>query len=285
MGYVALFLIPPAVLGVVGVLQALVREDPFGQQVRRLIDWIPRFDVVAIVAIGLGVIWLSSTLLYWAAVRARIPFWSAAVGGLASALALPVVFWAYVAFQIGVTKTSALSSGFLAFPVFLAWSFSSWFALLVGAEVAVAHYVDSVLPHGARAFALDLAGEREASLALLVRLARDPQSGAQPEISGDDLARELRLPPQLVRNLCVRLVERNLLVETSGGFMLRPDRQEATLRSVLDAVERDPALAEAHRAFEQALPPIARPLVADPVGAARGAVTLADIAGSQARPA
>src|SRR5262249_46031733 len=158
-----------------------------------------------------------------------------------AAFALPIVFWAYVNLQLGVSKASPVSSGFLVFPVFLMWAFSSWWALLIGAEIAVAHYVDSVLVHGARTFTLDLAGEREASMATLIRLANRARYVPEPAMTYDALARELRLPPQVVRNLCFRLVDRGLLLEAKDAFKLKFDPEHTPVGTVVDAVERDPA--------------------------------------------
>jgi membrane protein len=276
LGYLALLLMPPVVLGVAGVLQLAVQKS-IGQQLYRAFGWIPGFNHVFVVAVGFGVLWFMSTLLYWAAVRARIPFFSACVGGFVSALALPVVFWAYVNLQLGVSKASPLGSGFIAFPVFLMWAFSSWYALLIGAEIAVAHYVDDVLVHGARSFTLDLAGEREASMAILMRLARRDRSAPPPAISYDALARELRLPPQLVRNLCFRLVDRGLLVEAKGAFGLKFDPAEAAVGTLVEAVEHDPALARAHRDVEAGLPAEARRLLDAPRRALPANVTLAQL--------
>jgi membrane protein len=277
LGYLALLLMPPVVLGVAGILQLAVQKS-IGQQLYRAFGWIPGFNQAFVVAVGFGVLWFMATLLYWAAVRARIPFGSACVGGFVAALALPIVFWAYVNLQLGVSKASPVGSGFIAFPVFLMWAFSSWYALLIGAEIAVAHYVDNVLVHGARSFTLDLAGEREASMAILMRLASRPRSAQRPDVSYDDLARTLRLPPQVVRNLCFRLVDRGLLLEANGAFTLKFDPEKTAVGALLEAVERDPALAQAHRDVEEELPAGARRILDAPRRALPADVTLAQLA-------
>jgi membrane protein len=259
LGYLALLLLPPMVVGVSGFLLATVRRHGRGE-LYRMIGAIPGFELLLGTLVGVGVIWLAVTLLYWSAVRARIPFASAATGGAGAAVALPVVFWAYANLQIGVTGASALGSGFLAFPVFLLWSFSSWYTLLVGAEIAVAHHVDVVLAHGARAFQLDLEGERQASAAIVLQLADAAQVGepGRAVLSDDDLARALRLPPQLIRNLCARLVDRGLLVDARTGYTLRPDPDRTDFGAVLDAIERDPTLDDVRREADESLPPAVR---------------------------
>jgi membrane protein len=250
LGYVALLLMPPAILGISGLLVAAA-ATPIGRYVSRLLGAIPGLDLALGAVVALGVLWLAVTIFYASAVRARIPFRSAAIGGAAAAIALPIVFWVYANFQVGVSKASALGSGFAAFPIFLLWVFSSWYTLLVGAEIAVAHHVDRVLVHGARAFHLDHAGERQASAAITIRMARAPKGAP---VMVDDLARELRLPPNLVQDLCLRLVDRGLLVEDHDGFSLRGDPDRTALAQVVDAVERDPSLDDVHREAEAELP-------------------------------
>jgi membrane protein len=243
LAYVALLMIPPVALAISGLLLALVRGSPDNPLVRGL-RAIPGLEVGVGVAFGFGALWLAVTLLYTAAARARIPFSSAAVGGALAALALPVIFWAFANFQIGVSHASAVSSGFFAFPVFLLWVFSSWYAVLVGAEIAVAHRVDRVLIHGAATFRLDGVGERRAGIAIVLQLTRAAASAPGVPVAEDQLARELRLPPAIVRELCFRLVQRGLLAENVHGFSLRADPERMTFDTVADAIDRDPTIEE-----------------------------------------
>jgi membrane protein len=62
LGYLALLLMPPVVLGVAGVLQLAVQKS-IGQQLYRAFGWIPGFNHVFVVAVGFGVLWFMSTLL------------------------------------------------------------------------------------------------------------------------------------------------------------------------------------------------------------------------------
>ncbi|HVU51551.1 MAG TPA: YihY/virulence factor BrkB family protein [Polyangia bacterium] len=240
LGYVALLLVPAALLAVSGVLLALLRGAR-AHGLAGVLGVIPGVDLALGIALGLGALWLAVTLLYSAAVRARIPFASAAVGGALASLALVVVFWVFASFQIGASKASALGSGFLAFPVFLLWVFSSWYTFLVGAEIAVAHHVDRVLVHGAASFRLDCAGQRRAGVALMVQLT-ERAAGGQEEVTADTLARPLRLPPSLVRDVAFRLVDRGLLAVGKEGFILACDPSRTTATRVADAVDRDPKL-------------------------------------------
>ena len=63
---------------------------------------------------------------------------------------VPMVFLLFAKFQIGVSRSDALQGGAAAGPVFLLWVYTSWFVVLIGAEIAVAHEVEKILIHGAR---------------------------------------------------------------------------------------------------------------------------------------
>jgi membrane protein len=243
LAYLALLLIPPVALAVSGLVLALLRRGEAGP-LSRFLNAIPGIEITLGVAIGFGALWLAVTLLYAAAARARIAFPSAAVGGAVAALALAVVFWIFASLQIGVSYASTVGSGFFAFPVFLLWAFSSWYAVLVGAEIAVGHSIDRVLVHGAASFRLDCAGERSAGVAIVLQLTRAAQADPSAQLTEDQLARDLRLPPAIIRNLCFRMVRRGLLVENVSGFSLRAGTDSVAMESVADAIDRDPTLAE-----------------------------------------
>jgi DNA-binding IscR family transcriptional regulator len=111
----------------------------------------------------------------------------------------------------------------------------------------VAHRADRVLRHGVAAFDLDGFGEIAACARIMVHVARAGAApAAHPPTTEDALAGLLRLPPQVVRTLCARLVKRGLLVDGPGGYILGCDPRETDLASVLDAAQRDPDLEATH---------------------------------------
>ena len=105
-----------------------------------------RFFVIPVVLMGL---WLTFFLLYIAAARACIGARSAAIGAVAGVALFALITWAFVRFQIGASHLSSLEFGLAAGPVALLWIFSSWYAVLVGAEIAVGHRMDRMLARGA----------------------------------------------------------------------------------------------------------------------------------------
>jgi hypothetical protein len=91
---------------------------------------------------------------------------------------------------------------------------------------------------------------------VLLTRAAGSDTGTNGVLNEDDLARTLRLPPNLVHDLCLRLTERRLISEGPEGFSLGCDPGSTTLAVVIDAVERDPALDAVHDAgLGQLCPP------------------------------
>ncbi len=152
LGYLALLLLPPALLIVSGLLRRL-GDAPLGEGVahaaRRVMEAVPALKSATSALLGLGVLCLALTIFYASAARARIALRSALVGAAVAALLLTAVLWVFASFQIGAARAGALASGMAALPVFLLWSFFSWFVILLGAQIAVAHQRDEMLIHGA----------------------------------------------------------------------------------------------------------------------------------------
>jgi YihY family inner membrane protein len=239
--YFALLLVPLGVLAVAGLMVAAFRTAP-ASGVWRLIASIPRGELIFGLALAFAALWLTVTLLYFAAARARLPFSSAAFGASLAAVSLIVIFWVFANFQVGAARTNAVVSGFTAVPVALLWLTASWSAVLVGAELAVAHQMDRVLIHGAASFRLDGLGERRAAVAIMVRLTVGTERDADQSMNAEALGAALRLPPPLVRDLCFRLADRGLLSAGPQGFRLKCDPDRVTSSDVETAIDRDPAL-------------------------------------------
>jgi len=238
LGFVALLVMGPLLTAVAGVLVAAARTE-VGEKILGLLGPSPAVKLTAIAAASYLTVAVGVTIFYSAAARARIPFRSAAVGGLFAAALLAAVSWAFGEFQIGMSRANRLQFGAAAGPVLLLWLFACWYVVLLGAEIAVAHSLDRVLKHGVAAFHLDAVGKQEAAIAIVARAARAPSRATQV----DDLARDMRLPPAIVRDLCLRLQARGLLeIAASGGFVLACDPEVTTVVDIADAILRDPDL-------------------------------------------
>src|SRR4051812_242011 len=254
LGYLALLALPPVLLVVSGVLRVLA-DLPLGETVAGWISWLidraPLVKSTLGAAMGLGLLCLALAIFYTSAARARIVFRSAVVGGAVSAVLLAVVLWAFTRLQIGVSRAGAVQSGMAAIPVFLLWAHSSWLVILLGAQIAIAHELDGILIHGTSALSLDPYGEQMAGLQIMVATTRralsSPDDAPVDEERGgtataNELARELRLLPDNVREVAGRLQAAGLLRQAqSGVYRLACDPEETRLRDVVGAIIGGPA--------------------------------------------
>jgi len=79
--------------------------------------------------------WLAFGFIYIFLPNTHVKLRCALGGGLVAGFLWQVSQWAYVQFQVGVAKYSALYGTLSALPIFLAWIYLSWVILLLGAEV------------------------------------------------------------------------------------------------------------------------------------------------------
>ena len=196
----------------------MLRRLPAGASVVDWVSWLT--DRIPLVkstlgdVIGLGLLCLALAIFYTSAARARIAFRSAVVGGALSAVMLAVVLWAFTRLQIGVSRAGALQSGMAAIPVFLLWAHASWLVILLGAQIAIAHELDGILIHGTSALQprpLRRAGGgaadhgRDHAARPVVAGRRPVDDGRGGTATANELARELRLLPDNVREVAGRL--------------------------------------------------------------------------------
>jgi membrane protein len=247
LGYLALLALPPALLIVSGLLRSLSRVRA-GAAVEGAASWLfaalPLLKSALSGAVGVGILCLALTIFYGSAMRARVARASTVFGAAIGALSLAGVLWAFARLQIGVSRAGALQSGMAAVPVFLLWAFSSWLVVLIGAEAAVAHELDGILVHGVRAWRLDPYDEQMAGVQIMVAategaLAKAPAEAGLPDgaTTANELARQLRLLPESVREVAGRLLAAGLLRRVDGdAYLLACDPDRAGLRDVVGAV-------------------------------------------------
>ena len=166
-------------------------------------------------------------------------------GNLAAILLLVSVLFVFAKFQIGMSRGNKRQ--FLGRPPgrsFCCGRFSSWFVVLLRRRDCRRPQRRPGLEPRRGALPRHPGRRQEEQLEIMVRAARG-------RVSVDGLARELRLPPQLVRRIGLRLRERGLLAEVGlDEFALGCDPDRTSVVAILEAVGRDPALDTSRRARE-----------------------------------
>ena len=83
-------------------------------------------------------LWGGFVFLYHYMPHTKVHILPAMIGGLFGSLAWLAVLYVYLRWQVGLAKFNAIYGGFAALPFFLAWLYTSWIVVLLGAEVCYA---------------------------------------------------------------------------------------------------------------------------------------------------
>jgi len=81
------------------------------------------------------IVWLAMLCLYKFIPNTSVKLKHAATGAIVAGTAWQVAQWAFIHFQIGALKKSAIYGTLSLLPVFMIWIFSGWIIVLVGMEL------------------------------------------------------------------------------------------------------------------------------------------------------
>lgn len=211
--YFAVLLVAPLLLAVAISVGTSLRSDAV---VSYLLE-IPGFEQVYRLGLRQVPIVLTSlgfSLLYWFLPNTRVRFLSALLGGVVAGSGFSAAEWAYVTFNIGVSRSNALFGTLAALPLLLVWIYVSWVIVLAGAEVAVAHQRLGPLRRAHRVREVNAADRESIGLAVAAEAARAFRAGEGP-VAVDDLCDRLDAPGGVVRELVGDLARAGILGPTA----------------------------------------------------------------------
>ena len=235
-GYLVVPAFTPAALAFASSLTAARHGQGAMDWIASLLPAAWMVDVIAFV-LPPTLVCLAMLPVYLLLPSARVELRSAAIGALVAGLGWYSFQVAHVAFQVGVARNNALYSGFGAFPIFLLWLHLSWVWVLLGAQIAAAHQNAPTLRQLARSRLDDHASRQAVALRAMVALAEHEEGGRLRE-----LAREIGVAVEPLREVLDALSEHDLLVRTKGNYdpLYAPsdDLDSMRVASVLDALGR-----------------------------------------------
>ena len=187
-------------------------------------------------------IWFLLTILYMVMPNTKVNFTSALVGGIIAGTLVQLSQWGYVYFQIGVSKYNAIYGSFAALPLFLIWLQISWLLVLLGAEISFAK--QNVARYEYEYDSLNISYKLKRILTLLIAnyVIKIFEKGDTP-FTSFQLARELKIPVGVVRNITFELTEAGIFSETlrqnpkEKAYQPGRDIHTITVHSILKKLE------------------------------------------------
>jgi membrane protein len=190
-----------------------------------------------------GVIWVLFTFIYVFMPNIRVTLRAGLLGGIVAGTAFKLLQWAYIYFQVGVSRYNAIYGSFAALPLFLIWLELSWLIVLFGAELSFAHQnVDEYeLAPDSRNISDSL--KKALSLSVLHLMVKTFQRGDRP-LTDHQISTSLDIPIRLVRPILNALSAAGLINRTNGeagntaAWQPARDISAITVASALEALDK-----------------------------------------------
>ena len=212
--YLSIMLIGPLLIIISSSLMVFVstRVQSVSQSIAVLQTITPILERLLVI-VPYALIWLLFTLIYIIMPNTRVNFKYALIAGILAGTGFQFVQWAYIHFQIGVSKYSALYGTFAALPLFLIWLQISWLIVLLGAEISFAY--QNVEKYELESESLHISSHNRRLLSLLVvyHIIKKFEVGGEPE-SSTEISQKLEIPIRLVRDILYDLTQAGVLNET-----------------------------------------------------------------------
>ncbi len=238
--YLAVMIVGPLSTGIAVSLATTLQSGPV---VARLLEnaFFARVYGLGLAQVPLLVLWLGFTFLYWFFPNTGVRVRSAALGGLVAAVLFLAARTIYVDFQVGAATYQAVFGALAAVPLILAWLYTCWAILLLGAEVAFAAQNLGFARREMRAGEASPAQRETIAVELTAAVGRAFRAG-EPPPSAARLADWLDEPVRTVRRLLGELEEARIVrsvVSPEGadaGFVPAAPLAQLTVGAVLRAI-------------------------------------------------
>jgi membrane protein len=188
------------------------------------------------------VIWFLFSFIYIFMPNTKVKLTSGILGGIVAGTIFQVVQMAYIVFQIGVARYSAIYGSFAALPLFLVWLQLSWLIVLFGAEISFAHQNIDTYEFEPDCLSASWSFKRIFSLRIAALLSKNFKEGRKP-LTDNEIAHILEGPVRLVRELLFNLVSCGIISESSTtgykkiAYQPAQDIGNLTIKYVVDALD------------------------------------------------
>ncbi len=178
-------------------------------------------------------IWLMFTLIYIVMPNTKVKFKYALIAGVFAGTLSLLVQWAFIEFQIGVTRFNLLYGSIAIIPLLLMLLQITWLIVLLGAEISFAY--QNIENYEFEKEALNLSHDNKRILTMLIAqyIVKNFEDGGKAKTT-DDLSHDLGMPLRLMNQLVYDMVECNILAELASDDSKSGSYQPAMDINLLD---------------------------------------------------
>ena len=236
--YISILVLVPVLIGIAGTLETTLHGAvPFmpqavGSAVRSIMRLTTLFTT-----------WLAFFCLYMFLPNTRVRALPAIISSLAGAIVWVIWQRAFITLQLGVARYNAIYGTFASVPIFLAWLYTSWVIILLGAELAFA--LQNASTYSMESAAINASYKSRFMLTLSIVLhAAEAMTGDKPRFSTSAFARTRHVPIRLLNDLVRMLVRAGYLAEIAGpesSYVLSRSADSLPVREIFDLVTEEGA--------------------------------------------
>ncbi len=231
--YISILVLVPLLIGVAGTIETslhgVVPLLPMG--VGRLLRSALRLT-------SLFTTWLAFFSLYTLLPHTKVRAMPASLSSIVTAVIWLAWQRAYISLQMGVARYNAIYGTFASIPIFLAWLYTSWVIVLLGAELAFA--LQNAATYSMESVSVNASARSRVTLALAVlAYAAESLQGDKPRFLPSAFSAAHHVPIRLLNDLLRLLVRTGYLAEVAGpetAYVLARAPDRIKVREVFRAV-------------------------------------------------
>ena len=243
--YIAMVLIAPFFIIVSSSIMVYIstRVHSVGDDLE-ILGVITPFIERLISLIPYALVWLLFTIVYMVMPNTKVNFKNALTAGIIAGTLFQITQWAYIHFQVGVSRYSALYGTFAALPLFLVWLQISWLIVLLGAELSFAYQNVEKYEFEKESLNINNHHKRLLSIYVVHTIVKNFQKGGA-QMTSTQLSRILGIPLRLIRDILFSLVKTNILIETitdsprENGYQPSIDINRIDIKFVMDNLDSE----------------------------------------------
>ncbi len=213
--YLSIMLVAPILIILTGTVNIFISSyiQTFAKQIEYLNDSLETLILFSINLLPYLTTCILFFFIYLVMPNTRIKAKSALTAGIITGIVFQIFQWAYIAFQIGISKYNAIYGSFASIPLFITWLQYSWIIVLVGAEIS--YCVQNVIQFEGDIQTIKISHKMRMLYSLYIMnfiAKRFKDALKAPDL--EEVSKKLDIPQNLCRNLIENMVKCDLIAET-----------------------------------------------------------------------